>query len=268
MLAGSTFTLGDIGFESISAIALQVWGLPQNVLELPEMYPLVISSILFAASGHNLFLSCINPHRDLRLSPSSITKRSYIYFFFLNVSEQSSPYSRVYMGDKGWAAHPTMNNHSSLYKLSSTQSGFWTFLPSRLPTLPTPLVQCHNLLAPLSSFPDAHTTTTNSYLKFSLFQSMSALPTLYPRMGSQTHPDLEGEQGLFFCINNFFFFATPMAYGTSQASDQIQATSATWAAGSLTHCSGCSSNLYFHSDQSCCSHILNPLQHSGNFLNK
>lgn len=108
MLAGSTFTLGDIGFESISAIALQVWGLPQNVLELPEMYPLVISSILFAASGHNLFWSCINPHRDLRLSPSSITKRSYIYFFFLNVSEQSSPYSRVYMGDKGWAAHPTM----------------------------------------------------------------------------------------------------------------------------------------------------------------
>ena len=76
----------------------------------------------------------------------------------------------------------------------------------------------------------------------------------------------------------FCFMAASLAYGNSQAKDQIQATASTYAAAvatpdPLTHCIGLGiesialdwgSNLHLHSDLSYCDQILSPLCHSGN----
>ena len=75
------------------------------------------------------------------------------------------------------------------------------------------------------------------------------------------------------CIytTSFFFFlmATPTAYGSVQARDQIWATAVTYTAASgmpdpLIHCPGQRLNPHLHNNLSCCSGILNPQHHSGN----
>ena len=66
--------------------------------------------------------------------------------------------------------------------------------------------------------------------------------------------------------SSFFFFlmATPLTYGSSWSWDWIWAIYVTAAAilDPLTHGACWGSNPCLHSNQSCCSEILNPLHHS------